>query len=66
MRKFMDENFLLKNEAAVRLLHELGRFAEGGIPGKMQFGSAWWFNDTRDGMEAQIKALGSEFIHPGS
>lgn len=51
---------------AVRLLHELGSFAEGGIPGKMQFGSAWWFNDTRDGMEAQIKALGSEFIHPGS
>ena len=35
----------------------LGNFAEGGIPGKMQFGSAWWFNDTKDGMEAQMKAL---------
>ncbi len=35
----------------------LGNFAEGGIPGKMQFGSAWWFNDTRDGMEEQMKAL---------
>lgn len=37
----------------------LGNFAEGGIPGKMQFGSGWWFNDTRDGMEAQMKALGN-------
>lgn len=35
----------------------LGNFAEGGIPGKMQFGSAWWFNDTKDGMESQMKAL---------
>lgn len=35
----------------------LGNFAEGGIPGKMQFGSGWWFNDTKDGMEAQMKAL---------
>lgn len=35
----------------------LGNFAEGGIPGKMQFGSGWWFNDTRDGMETQMKAL---------
>ena len=23
----------------------------------MQFGSAWWFNDQRDGMENQLKAL---------
>lgn len=35
----------------------LGNFAEGGIPGKMQFGSGWWFNDTLDGMEAQMKTL---------
>ena len=25
--------------------------------GKMQFGSAWWFNDQRDGMVEQMKAL---------
>ena len=35
----------------------LGNFQKGPIPGKIQFGSAWWFNDNRDGMEEQIKAL---------
>ena len=27
------------------------------VPGKMQFGSAWWFNDHKDGMISQLKAL---------
>ena len=27
------------------------------MPGKMQFGSAWWFLDQLDGMEKQIDAL---------
>ncbi|WP_027091880.1 glucuronate isomerase [Cohnella thermotolerans] len=35
----------------------IGSFQGGGIPGKMQLGSAWWFNDTRDGMLEQLKAL---------
>ncbi len=35
----------------------IGNFQGGGIPGKMQFGSAWWFNDQKDGMERQINAL---------
>jgi len=35
----------------------IGSFQGGGIPGKMQLGSAWWFNDTRDGMVEQLKAL---------
>ncbi len=35
----------------------LGNFADGGMAGKMQFGSAWWFNDHRDGMELQMKNL---------
>ncbi|MCT2537023.1 glucuronate isomerase [Aquibacillus koreensis] len=30
---------------------------QGDVPGKIQFGTAWWFNDHRDGMEAQIKTL---------
>jgi glucuronate isomerase len=29
------------------------------IPGKMQLGSAWWFLDHRDGMEAQMRLLGN-------
>ena len=32
-------------------------FQQGGIVGKMQFGSAWWFNDQKDGMEKQLTAL---------
>lgn len=35
----------------------LANFQGGGIKGKIQFGSGWWFNDQRDGMEGQMKAL---------
>lgn len=35
----------------------LGNFQGDGIRGKIQFGSAWWFNDHKDGMEEQMKAL---------
>jgi len=35
----------------------IGNFQGGGIPGKMQFGSGWWFNDQKDGMERQLTAL---------
>ena len=34
-----------------------GNFQGGGIEGKMQFGSGWWFNDQKDGMERQITQL---------
>lgn len=35
----------------------IGSFQGGGIPGKIQFGSAWWFNDTKEGMIQQMKTL---------
>jgi glucuronate isomerase len=35
----------------------IGSFQGGGIPGKIQFGSGWWFNDQKDGMIRQITAL---------
>jgi glucuronate isomerase len=35
----------------------VGCFQDGSLPGKMQFGSAWWFNDQRDGIERQINTL---------
>ena len=35
----------------------LGNFQSGEVPGKIQFGSGWWFNDQRDGMEDQMKTL---------
>ncbi|QDI92880.1 glucuronate isomerase [Salicibibacter halophilus] len=34
-----------------------GNFQSGDIPGKVQFGTAWWFNDNIDGMEDQMKTL---------
>lgn len=30
---------------------------QGKIPGKLQFGSGWWFNDQKDGMIRQMDAL---------
>ena len=34
-----------------------GNFNDGTIPGKMQYGSAWWYLDQLDGMEKQINTL---------
>jgi glucuronate isomerase len=35
----------------------IGNFQDGTIPGKIQFGSGWWFLDQREGMEWQLNAL---------
>lgn len=35
----------------------LGNFQDGTYPGKIQFGSGWWFLDQKDGMEKQMTAL---------
>jgi len=35
----------------------LGNFQKAPTAGKIQFGSGWWFNDQRDGMVEQMKAL---------
>ena len=35
----------------------MGNFNTGGIPGKMQWGAAWWFLDQKDGMEKQLQVL---------
>lgn len=34
-----------------------GNFQDGSVPGKIQFGSGWWFLDQKDGMEKQMMAL---------
>jgi glucuronate isomerase len=34
-----------------------GNFNDGSYPGKMQFGSGWWFLDQKDGMIKQMNAL---------
>lgn len=35
----------------------VGNYNDGTIPGKVQFGSGWWFLDQKDGMEKQMNAL---------
>ncbi|WP_353854588.1 glucuronate isomerase [Bacillus sp. Bos-x628] len=36
-----------------------GSFQDGKTPGKIQHGTAWWFNDTKQGMTEQMMALSS-------
>jgi len=35
----------------------IGNFNDGSIPGKIQYGSGWWFLDQKEGMEWQMNAL---------
>src|SRR4030095_847617 len=35
----------------------IGNFQDGSIPGRIQWGSGWWFLDQKEGMEAQLNAL---------
>lgn len=35
----------------------IGNFQDGSVPGKIQFGSGWWFLDTKLGIEQQVDAL---------
>lgn len=44
-----DSNYLLASLVA--------NFNDGTIPGKMQYGSGWWFLDQKNGMEEQLEAL---------
>ena len=39
-----------------------GCFPGEGVPGKIQFGSAWWFNDHRRGIENQLSALAEQSV----
>jgi len=38
----------------------MGCFQDGSMPGKMQLGSAWWFNDHIDGMRRQLTTLANQ------
>jgi glucuronate isomerase len=35
----------------------IGNFNDGSVKGKVQYGSAWWFLDQKDGMTKQLNAL---------
>lgn len=42
------------NEAMATMI---GNYNDGSVAGKIQFGSAWWFLDQKDGMIKQLNAL---------
>lgn len=42
----------------------LGNFQKAPFRGKIQFGSGWWFNDQRDGMEEQLRAFANLSLLP--
>ena len=44
----------------VALATVMGAFQRGGTKGKLQLGSAWWFNDHKKGMQAQLCDLAAE------
>lgn len=68
LSKFLNE-LDVKDQLAKTILYNLnpkdneimatmiGNFNDGSIKGKMQFGSAWWFLDQKDGMEKQLNSL---------
>lgn len=68
LAKFLDK-LDSKNKLAKTILYNLnpadneiiatmtGNFNDGSVAGKIQFGSAWWFLDQKDGMERQLNAL---------
>ena len=35
----------------------VGNFQDGSVPGKIQFGSGWWFLDQKEAMQWQLNAL---------
>jgi glucuronate isomerase len=68
LSKFLD-SLDTKNKLAKTIIYNLnprdneliatmiGNFQDGSVPGKLQFGSGWWFLDQLDGMRKQIEAL---------
>jgi glucuronate isomerase len=68
MARFLDQ-FAKQGKLAKTIIYNLnpgdnelvaamvGTFQDGSSPGKLQFGSGWWFLDQKDGIEKQINAL---------
>ncbi len=48
------------NEKDYIVLATLKNCFQGGMKGKIQMGTAWWFNDHFDGMDAQMKKLSAD------
>jgi glucuronate isomerase len=52
-----DHHLQPESGGQLRLRHHDRQFQDGTIPGKIQYGSGWWFLDQKEGMEWQINAL---------
>lgn len=52
--------FSLNNKDNLVLAAMAGTFQGEELPSKIQMGTAWWFMDHKDGMEAQMKILANE------
>ncbi|HMD31300.1 MAG TPA: glucuronate isomerase [Candidatus Acidoferrales bacterium] len=42
----------------------IGSFQDGSVPGKVQFGSGWWFLDQKEAIEWQLNALSNAGLLP--
>lgn len=51
--------FDLDSKDDLILAATIGNFQHSQVPFKMQYGPAWWFLDTKDGMTRQLKTLAS-------
>ena len=49
--------FCLNDKDNMVLSALAGTFQDSSVASKIQFGTAWWFQDHRDGMEKQIRCL---------
>ncbi|MEG1271200.1 MAG: glucuronate isomerase [Ruthenibacterium sp.] len=52
--------FCLSEVDNIVLSTMIGNFQDDTMPSKMQFGTAWWFQDHVDGMEKQMRDLANE------
>ena len=71
LSRFFD-NLEMKNKLTKSIIYNLNpvdnyliatmiaNFQDGSVPGKIQFGSGWWFLDQKDGMEDQINTLSTQ------
>ena len=71
MSRFFDD-LESKNKLAKSIIYNLNprdnyliasmiaNFQDGTVPGKIQFGSGWWFLDQKDGMEDQMNVLSTQ------
>ncbi|WP_137596897.1 glucuronate isomerase [Paucilactobacillus kaifaensis] len=46
----------------MQLATGMGNFYASGVMQKMQLGCAWWFNDTREGMQAQLRIMAEQSL----